>query len=129
MKIHFSDLIFMFSFIIQSLLEIYFCPKRFGTFFENHRALALEANCYPPAHCHCSILPACYCSILPACDCSIFTPTRNVNSIATYHLTSYHPTQMTWALPHSAPSRYLSDNIQTPNSDPSDILQTQPLDF
>ena len=38
-KIHFAGLISMFSFIIQSLMNIYFCPKRFGIFFENHRTL------------------------------------------------------------------------------------------
>ena len=35
----------MFSFIIQSLMNIYFCPKRFGIFFENHRTLTKGVEC------------------------------------------------------------------------------------
>ena len=38
-KIDFLDLIFMLSFLFQSLMKIYKCPKRFSNFFENHRAL------------------------------------------------------------------------------------------
>ena len=40
MKNPFSDLMFMFSFLFQSFMKIYGCPKRFSNFFENHRALS-----------------------------------------------------------------------------------------